>query len=133
MKTWPTPETWAIFCGQDGVGFVVHLRHRHRVGGEAKHDDGRIGRDWSCGSWGSEGRFVGQLGTGGVDGGLHVAGGAVDVAIEVELHVDAGRAQGGARGHLGDAGDAAELALERGGDGGGHGLGVGAGKATRPR
>ena len=31
-------------------------------------------------------------------------------------------------GHLVDAGDAGELTLERRGDGGGHGLGVGAGE-----
>ena len=35
------------------------------------------------------------------------------------------------RGHLGDAGDAAELAFERRGHGGGHGLRTRAGQATR--
>ena len=77
---------------------------------------------------GVRGQVGGKLRAGGVDGGLHVAGGAVDVAVEVELHGDASVAGAGGRRHLVDAGDAGELALERRGDGGGHGFGVGAGK-----
>ncbi len=64
----------------------------------------------------------------GIDGGLHIARGAVDVAIEIELEDDAGGPGAGGRGHLIDAGYAGELALEGRGHGGGHGLGVGTGE-----
>src|SRR5438045_5944196 len=44
---------------------------------------------------------------------LHVARGAVDVAVEVELQRDARAAESARRGHLGHAGDGAERAFER--------------------
>ena len=59
-----------------------------------------------------------------VDGGLHVAGGAVDVAAEIELQRDAGGAKPAGRGHLGEAGDGGELLLERGRDRRRHGVGA---------
>ena len=74
-----------------------------------------------------------QVGGGGVERRLHVARGAVDVAGEVELDGDAGRAQRADRGHLGDAGDLAEPPLERRGDGRRHGLGIGARPARLTR
>ena len=48
--------------------------------------------------------------------------------FEIELHGDVGRAENAGGGHLGDAGDAAELALERRRDGRGHRFGARAGK-----
>ena len=69
-----------------------------------------------------------QLAARGVDGGLHVARGGIDVAIEIELESDRGRAERAGRGHLVDAGDASELALERRGNGGGHGSGLAPGR-----
>ena len=80
---------------EDGVGGVVHLRQRDGVGGEREDEDGRVGRiDLAIGGVRREVR--GQLRAGGVDGGLHIARGAVDVAVEVELHGDAGGAGAGA-------------------------------------
>jgi hypothetical protein len=60
-----------------------------------------------------DGQIGRQIAARRVDGGLHVARGRVDVAVQVELQGDAGRAQAARRGHLGDRRDAAELALER--------------------
>ena len=97
------------------------------VRGEREDEDRRVRRiDLAIGGVG--GKVRGQLRAGGVDGRLHIARGAVDVAVEIELEDDAGGSGAGGRGHLIDAGDAGELALERRGDGGGHGLGVGAGQ-----
>ena len=59
---------------------------------------------------------------------LHVERGAVDVAVEVELHDDVGRAEHRRRGHHVDAGDRREGALERAGDRGRHRVRAGAGQ-----
>ena len=72
---------------------------------------------------------AGQLRAGGVDGRLHVARGAVHVAAQIKLQGDAGATQDGARGDFVDPGDGAQRPLQRGGDGGGHGVGAGAGQA----
>ncbi len=63
----------------------------------------------------------------GVDGGLHFFFGHVDVEREIELQHDDRDAAGAGGGHLAEALHLAELALERGGDGGGHHVGAGAG------
>src|SRR5207244_11419319 len=55
----------------------------------------------------------------------HVAGRGVDVAIEFKLQSDVCGAEAARRSHLRDAGDAAELALERRGDGRSHGYRAG--------
>ena len=78
------------------------------------------------------GRLAGKLAARGVDGGLHVARRGVDVAVQVELQRDAGRAERAGRGHLGDAGDAPELPLQRRGHRGRHGFGAGARQRQRP-
>ena len=54
-----------------------------------------------------------QVGRRGVEGRLHVARGAVDAAVEIELDGDAGGAERARRGDLGDAGNFAEPALQR--------------------
>ena len=74
------------------------------------------------------GQVGGQVGARRVDGGFHVARRAVDVAAEVELERDGGGAERTGRGHLRDAGDVAELPLQRSGHGSGHDLGAGAGQ-----
>jgi hypothetical protein len=63
-----------------------------------------------------------QVGARRVYRGLHVARGAVDVAVEVELERDRGLANGRRRCHLGHVGDLAEPALERARDARRHGL-----------
>src|SRR5206468_3671806 len=65
----------------------------------------------------------------GVDRGLDVASGGVDVAIEIELENDAGRAVGARGRHLCDARNVAEIALEGSGDVGSHGFRACTGKA----
>ena len=72
-----------------------------------------------------------QLPGGGVDRRLHVLGGAVDVAAELELQRDGARAEGADRRHLRDAGDLAELAFQRLRHRGGHRLRAAAGQLRR--
>src|SRR6202030_3537595 len=61
-----------------------------------------------------------------VDGGLHFLLGNINVEIEIELKGDYGTAEGARRGHLVQAGNLAELALERGGDRRSHDVRAGA-------
>ena len=97
---------------QDRGGGVVHLALLHDVGRERQNQYRRIGRiDFAI--VGIARQRGGELAAGRVDRGLHIARGAVDVAIEVELQNDVGRAQRAGRSHLGHAGDAAQLPLER--------------------
>ena len=110
---------------QDRVGGVVEAADLERVGGEPEDQDRRVGRvDLAVG------RVVGQpgrqLAARRIDGGLHVAGGGVDAAVEIELQHDRAVAQETGRCHLGHAGDAAELPLQRGRHRRGHRLGAGA-------
>ena len=70
-----------------------------------------------------------QVRSGGIDAGLHVARGDIDIAAEVELQRDGGGAERTRRGHLGEACDVAELALQGSGDGRCHDLRAGAGQA----
>src|SRR6267143_926453 len=73
--------------------------------------------------------FCREISACGIDGGFDVTRGAVDVAGEIELNGDGRCSEAAGRGHLGDAGDVAELAFERSGDGGGHDFRAGAGEA----
>ena len=54
-----------------------------------------------------------KLAAGGIDRGLDVACGRIDVAAEVELHRDRADAEHARRGHLRDARNLRELALQR--------------------
>ncbi len=97
---------------QDGRGHVIHPRPLHQRGGERQEHDGRVRRiDLAIG------RIVRQvcrkLAAGSVDRRLDVARRGVDVAVEVELQGDVGRAERARGSHLGDAGDASELPLQR--------------------
>ena len=78
--------------GQNAVGGVEHLGQLQRLRGEREDQDRRVGRvDLAVVG---EARQVGrQLGERSVDGRLDVARGAGDVAIEIELQRDRGRAR----------------------------------------
>ncbi len=106
---------------------VVELPLAQRVRGQSQDEDRRVGGiDLAIGRIAPEaGRQVGMRR---IDRRLDVARGAVDVAREAELQRDAGRADGARRGHLGDVGDLAEMALERRRDAARHDLRAGAGQ-----
>ena len=126
------PSTCASFLREDGIGSVIDLGGRNVVRSEREKQNGSVGGiHFAIGRL--AGKIGGKLAARGVDGGLHVASGGVDIAIEIELQSDVGGAEAARGGHLRDAGDAAELALERSGDGGGHGLRTGAGQTGADR
>ena len=85
-----------------GLDNVVDFGKRQRFGGRSEHEYGRIRRIHLAVSRRARQIFR-QLPTGGVDGRLHVVRGRVDVAVEVELDGNHGRAQRTYRGHLRDA------------------------------
>ncbi len=74
-------------CAIRRVGEVAQLAQRDGVGRQRQGDDRRVGRVHL-----GIGRRIGQVArqrrAGGVDGGLHVLRGGVDVAVEVELQRD---------------------------------------------
>ena len=73
---------------QDVLGVVVDLDQRQRVGLHRQDHDRRIGRvDLAIGR--RVRQVLRQLPGGGVDRRLHVVGGGVDVAVEIELQRDA--------------------------------------------
>src|SRR5580700_3049983 len=116
------------FLLDDGGSFVVHSVRTVFAGGEADDHDGRIGGIYFA-IGGIRGQIGGEVGARGIDGGFDVASGAVDVAAEIELNGYGSGAEAASRSHLRDAGDVAELAFERSGDGGSHDFGAGSGKA----
>ncbi len=109
------------------VGAVVELGRGQGVRRQRQDHDRRVGRVVL-----PPGRIAPQrgrqIGAGRLDRRLDVARGAVDVAGDVELGDDAGRADIGGRGQFGDAGDGGHALFQRLGDGGGHDLGRGAGQ-----
>ena len=124
--TWPTPLTCESFCDRM-VSAASYSWPGVRVrGGEGEDQDRRVGRiHLAVGRVAAQrGR---QVGARRVDRRLDVARRAVDVAVEAELQRDVRRSGGARGGHLGHVGDLAEVPLERGGDGGGHDVGAGAG------
>ncbi len=128
--TCPTPGHGAQALRHQRVGEVGERAQRDGVGRERQRDDRRIGRVHL-----GVGRRIGQVarqgGAGGVDGGLHVLRGGIDVAIESELQRDLADAEGRGRRHGGERRDLPELALQRRGHQVGHGLGVGARQLRR--
>ncbi len=107
--------------GEDGISGIVDFRGRNVLGGQdQQHDRSIRGIDLAIGRL--AGKIGGKLAASGVDGGLDVASGGVDIAIEIELQSDAGRPEATRGSHLGDAGDAAKLALEGRGDCRSHGF-----------
>ena len=75
--------------GQHGGGQVVQGTACLGVGGQGQNQDGAIGQvDLAVGR--VVGHARGQQGTRGVDGGLHIARGAIDVAVQLKLQGDTG-------------------------------------------
>jgi len=107
------------FLREDGIGSVVNFRGLDVRRGEREQKDGRV-RGIYFAIAGLAGKIGGKLAAGSVNRGLDVAGGGVDVSIEIELENDAGVPVGARRSHLRDAGNVAEIALERGGNVGSH-------------
>ena len=128
IVTCATPEIWLICCASwastasltSVSGSVSEVADSSRIG-EVGRVDLAVGR--------RRGQVLRQLAAGGVDRGLHVVGGAVDVAVEVELDRDRRRSEITRRRHLRDAGNLRELALERLRHRGGHGFRAGAWQA----
>ena len=117
---------------KDVAGGVVHLTLRQRLRRHRQNQNWRVGGvHFAIGGIGAQARR--QVGARGDNRGLHVARGAVDVAVEIELQRDAGLADAALRSHLGDVGDLAEMALQWFGDAGGHGLGTCARKLRTDR
>ena len=99
----------------------IHLRERQHRGGEYQIEDRLLGRIHLAHRRriGHAGRQLPlRLG----DGGLHVLGGGVDIAGEVELQGDLAARLGAAGGHRGEARQAGELLLQGQGHGAGHGF-----------
>ena len=110
--TWPTPFTCEIFCARTVLADSKTSLSGSVSRRQRQDEDRRVGRvDLAVG--GARRQVGRQLGRRGGDGRLDVARGAVDVAVEVELERDVGRAERARRGDLGDPRDAAEAALER--------------------
>ena len=108
-----------------GLHHILHLGHRNGRGGDGEGHDRRIRRvDLAVD------RRVGQIARqqvgGGVNGRLHFLLGDVQRQGQLELERDDRGAAGALGGHLLKAGHLAELALQRGGDGGGHHVRAGA-------
>ncbi len=113
---------------QDGVGRVVHLRRRQRGGGQRQRQDRRVGRVELAVV--RPRRQVGrQVGGRGVDRRLHVVRRALDIAVDVELDHDRGRADRAGGGDLRHPRDLPQAPLQRRRDGGRHRLRIGAGPA----
>ena len=111
---------------QARVDQILDLRQRHGIGGDGQRQHGRVGRVGLAVDRG-RGQVRGQEALRGVDGRLHFFFGDVDVQGEVELQHDDRGAAGAGGGHLAQALHLAKLALQRGGHGGGHHVGAGAG------
>ena len=109
--------------GENLLGVFVGHRQRQQRRGERQRNDGRVGRVHLAEARGS-GQFRWQAAQGGGDLRLHVEGGAVDVAVKVELHDDVGVAVRRARRHQRHARDRCERALERSSDRSRHRLGI---------
>jgi hypothetical protein len=112
------------------VGEVAHLPQRDRRRRQRQRQHRRIG-GIHLGIDRRIGKIARQRRSGGVDGGLHVLAGGVDVAGKVELQCDLAHPIRTRRRHARQRGDLAELALQRRGDERRDRLGVGARKLGR--
>ncbi len=109
---------------QQGRRHVIEAPAAVHLGREGEDEDGRV-RRIHLPILRVVGQVGGEVSAGCVDRRLHVARGAIDVPVQVELQDDGGRSEIARRCHLRHAGDAAELPLERGGDRRGHRLRAG--------
>ena len=117
---------------QDGIGGVINLRRPKIVRSQRQNHDGGV-RRIDLAVRGLAGKIGGKLIARGVDGGLHVASGSVDIAIEIKLKRDASGSEAAGGGHLRDTSNAAELALERSSNGRSHRFRAGTGQARANR
>ena len=74
----PDAGDLAEFLGQDGVGQIVDFGQRQFLGGELEGEDGGVG-GVDLVEDGRVGHAGGEHAAGGVDGGLHVLGGGINV------------------------------------------------------
>ena len=116
--------------GDARFGVFVQRPERQRGRGEGEIEDGLIG-GVDLGEGGRRGHALGQHARSLGDGRLHVHGGAVELAAQVEFQRDLGIAERVRRRHGAQPGDHRELIFERRGHRRGHGFGAGAGKARR--
>ena len=113
--------------GEDFLGVIIHRGQWQGRGTQNQNENRRVG--WiDLAKAGRRGQLRRQATQRRRDHRLHVEGGAVDVAIKIELHRDVRTAIGRTRGHQVDAGNLREGALERRDNGCRHGLRVGAGQ-----
>ena len=113
--------------GHEGVGILVDRGQGQGLGGNRQVENRLVrGINLLVGRRG--GHVRGQSPGGLADGRLHVLGGAVQTAAQVELEGDLGEPQGVGGTHGVQAGDGGELALQGGGHRRGHGLGGGPGE-----
>ena len=108
----------------DGGGGVVQRSAVVHIGRKRQNHDRRI-RRVDLAISGIAGEIRGQVTARGIDRGLDVARGSINVAVQIKLQRDAGGAEITGRRHFRDAGNSPELALQGSGDGGGHDLGTG--------
>ena len=121
--TRPTPGELGDLRHQACVREVLDARQGQGGRGETQGQDRRVGRvhlavDRRVGEIG------GQKGGGRVDRGLHLLLRDIERQVQVELQRDHAAGGRAGRRHLLEPGHLAELALERGGDRGGHDVGA---------
>ena len=97
-----TPWTCDDALRDHGIGDVVDRARLHRRRGQ-RQDQDRRRRRIGLAERRQRRQVAGQVGQRGVQCGLHVARGALDAAVEVELDGDVGVAERARRGDLGDA------------------------------
>src|SRR5579863_4953711 len=111
------------FLREARVGQVLNLRKRESVRSKSERENGRVGRVRLAVDR-RDGQVGRQIRLRRVDGGLHFLLGDIDVQTERKLQDDDRAAVGAGGGHLRQAGDFAELALEGRGYGGGGDFGA---------
>jgi hypothetical protein len=108
---------------EDRRGQIVELRARQRVRGERENQDRRVGGiDLVIGRIAAQAGW--QIGARGIDGRLHVARRAVDVAIQTELQRYARGTHRALRRHLRHVGNLSEVPFKRTRDAVGHRIGT---------
>jgi hypothetical protein len=106
------------------IGGIIELGRGHAVRGQGQDHDRHVRRiELVIGGVGAQADR--QIRARRLDARLHVPRRAVYAAVQPELQHDAGDAEAGLRGHLAEIGNGAEMALQRPGHGGGHGLRAG--------
>ncbi len=129
--TWATPVDLRDLLRQQRVGVFVHRRKRQACPNTSVMNRTGASAGFTLRKLGGVGISAGKKRCAALSADLHVERGGVDVAAEIELHGDRGRAGRARRGHRGDAGDGRELPLDRRRHRGGHGFGAGARQRAR--